>query len=159
MILYLDTSSLVKLYVEEDGSEQVEREVDEVDRVATSRMTYAEARSAFARGRREVSQGQRHRLRRKRGPGDTEVDMEISYGQILRDFQRDWRHYAKVNVSSSLIRLAGDLAERHALRGYDAVHLASAMVLRDRIPDIVAFSTWDGNLSEAAVTEGLQRAH
>ena len=53
MILYLDTSSLVKLYVDEPGSEDVLRLVDQAELVTTSVVAYAEARAALARRRRE----------------------------------------------------------------------------------------------------------
>jgi uncharacterized protein with PIN domain len=55
LILYLDTSSLVKLYVEEPGSPAVHAEVDGSELVATSTVAYAEARAALARRRREGS--------------------------------------------------------------------------------------------------------
>ena len=53
MILYLDTSSLVKLYVEEPGSEHVWQRVELATSVATSTVAYPETRSALARRRRE----------------------------------------------------------------------------------------------------------
>ena len=53
MILYLDTSSLVKLYVEEPGSPGVRAIVDEAEVVATSVVACAEAAAAFARRKRE----------------------------------------------------------------------------------------------------------
>jgi predicted nucleic acid-binding protein len=53
LILYLDTSALVKLYVEEAGTGEVATRVDEATIVATCRVAYAQARAAFARHRRE----------------------------------------------------------------------------------------------------------
>jgi len=52
-------------------------------------------------------------------------------------FDRDWRRYVRIPVTSRLVRLAGELAERHALKGYDAVHLASAVTLREKVPEVV----------------------
>jgi uncharacterized protein len=49
LILYLDTSTLVKLYAEEEGTETVERAADEAEAIATSVVAYAEPRAAFAR--------------------------------------------------------------------------------------------------------------
>jgi hypothetical protein len=49
-------------------------------------------------------------------------------------------------------RAAGDLAERHALRGHDAVHLASALLFRNAE---VLLATWDGDLATAAVRAGI----
>ena len=53
MILYLDASALVKLYVEEPGSEAVAARLERAEAAVTVRVTYAEARAAFARHRRE----------------------------------------------------------------------------------------------------------
>jgi predicted nucleic acid-binding protein len=58
--------------------------------------------------------------------------------------------YAELDViglDEALARAAGALAERHALRGYDAVHLASALAVDDR--DLVV-ATWDRALADAA---------
>jgi uncharacterized protein len=57
-----------------------------------------------------------------------------------------------VEPRTEIVELAGKLAERHALRAYDAVHLASALALRDRL---VAFATWDRGLADAAHASGL----
>jgi predicted nucleic acid-binding protein len=51
--LYLDTSSLIKLYVAEAGADLVRKLVDDAAVVATSVITYAETRAALARLRRE----------------------------------------------------------------------------------------------------------
>lgn len=137
MILYLDTSSLVKLYVPEAGSDSVERLVETTEVVATSRLAYVEARAAFARKRRER--------------GMTPVD----YRTVIQDFDRDWESYFTVDVSEALVRMAGQLAEKHALRGYDAIHLASAVTIRQHGDQRVTFSCFDTRLRHAARREGL----
>ena len=53
MMLYLDTSALVQLYVDEKKSKTVKQAVHQADAVATSLLAYTEARAAFARSRRE----------------------------------------------------------------------------------------------------------
>jgi len=57
-----------------------------------------------------------------------------------------------IALDEDLARHAGDLAERHALRGYDAVHLASALAID--VPGELVIATWDGELAAAAVAEG-----
>ena len=52
-------------------------------------------------------------------------------------------------MSDKLSRRAGELAERYSLRGYDAVHLASAVQLSERF-DAVRFLAFDDRLNEAA---------
>ncbi len=137
MIVYLDTSSLVKLYIEETGSAAVRRRVKEAQVVATSRVAYVEARAAFARKAREDS-----------------VSSEV-YAQIVADFESDWESYFIIEVSERVVRLAGSLAERHALRGFDALHLASALSLRRKTKLPVVFSCFDTVLQQAAEAEGL----
>jgi hypothetical protein len=50
--------------------------------------------------------------------------------------------------------LAGQLAMKHVMRGFDAVYLAAALVVRDTIPTL-AFTSFDGRLDQAATQEGL----
>lgn len=57
-----------------------------------------------------------------------------------------------IGVDEALARRAGELADEHALRGYDAVHLASALALG---PGNTILVTWDRDLSNAAATEDL----
>lgn len=137
MILYLDSSSAVKLYVDEEDSADVERIVEAADRVSSSRIAYAEIRAAVAAAWRAG------RL------------AEQSYRGLVQAFNRDWRHYVRVSPSDAVIRLAGNLAEKHGLRGYDAVHLASALSLKNFILEDVSFSSRDQDLGQAASAEGL----
>ena len=138
MILYLDTSSLVKLYVSEMESGTVRQLVDTAEVAASSRLAYVEARAAFARKRREH--------------GITPKD----YRNIVQDFDRDWDSYFLVDVSDALVKTAGQLAEKHALRGYDAIHLASAVTLQRQGDRPVTFTCFDPRLSLAARREGLK---
>lgn len=137
MKLYLDTSALVKLYVEEEGSDTVREAVAGAETVATSMIAYVEARAAFSRRRRE------RRLSRS------------GHDRTIREFEADWEHYVALEVTSGLIRRAAELAEAHALRAYDAVHLASARLLRERVREAILFAAWDSNLLSAAKREGL----
>jgi predicted nucleic acid-binding protein len=111
VILYPDTSALVKLYVSETGSAEVRSAVDAASHVATSRVAYPEARAALAHRGRE-GQLDAHVMRR-----------------AVADLERDLAAYVVVEVSPELAALAGSLAEDHALRGFDALHVASALRL------------------------------
>lgn len=138
MRLYLDTSALVKLYVEEEGSASVRQAVERAEMVATSAIAYVEARAAFSR---------RHRERRL---------SSSDYRRMIREFDADWQHYISLEVTDSLIRKAAELAGTHALRAYDAIHLASAKLLRERLKEPVLFSSWDSDLVAAARREDLE---
>lgn len=78
------------------------------------------------------------------------------YRNILQNFDNDWESYFVVDISEALVKIAGQLAEKHALRGYDAIHLASAVTLRREGDQPVAFSCFYGRLSRAARREGLK---
>ena len=133
MTLYLDTSSLVKLYVAEPGSDVVRRLVKQATIVATSAVAYPETRAALARRRRE------------------RVLTAAAFTRATRAFEDDWPRYLAVAVSASICRVAGDLAERYRLRGYDAVHLASYLEIARRAGiSETQFSSFDERLNRAA---------
>ena len=137
MILYLDTSALVKLYIEEAGSQEVKRAVEEARIVSTSRVAYVEARAGIAGKYRE-----------------RELSKE-EHDQVVEDLIRDWDNYFIVEVSESVAKLGGTLTERQSLRGFDAIHLASALLLQNRTRLDVSFSCFDERLKAAAEAEGL----
>jgi predicted nucleic acid-binding protein len=133
VILFLDTSSLVKLYVEEAGSDSVRRLVTGASRIAVSVLAYPEARSAFARRRREGSLDARG-LRTARAA-----------------FERDWTRLVRLAVSEDVYRAAGSLVERHGLRALDGLQLASFLSLRVRLSRRrVKFSSFDKRLVRLA---------
>lgn len=136
--LYLDTSALLKLYVEEEGSDLVLGRISEATVSGTSVITYVEARSALAR-------------RRQHG------ELSASeYRRGLELFEADWERFVRAEISDELLRHAAHLAEVHRLRAYDAVHLASAIRLRDRLGGEGTFASWDDNLDRAAARESFQ---
>ena len=104
--------ALIKLYIDEEHHETVRDAVNAAEAVATSIIAFTEARAAFARLQREA------RLRAE------------ALESLKQSFDADWCHYAKVSIDDELVRRAGDLAEAFSLRGYDAIHLASAEYLR-----------------------------
>jgi predicted nucleic acid-binding protein len=131
--LYLDTSSLVKLYVQEVGSEDVRDLVDRAAVVATSIVAYPETRAALARLRRS---------------GDL---TPAKFAATKRHFEEQWPAFLTLEVTAVLGREAGAFAERYALRGFDALHLASfAEVARRAGPSELRFSSFDDPLNKAA---------
>jgi predicted nucleic acid-binding protein len=135
--LYLDTSALIKLYVSEMGSEDVARWVASASRVATSRVAYPEARAGLARRAREGALTAAHHRR------------------CVRDLDRDFTSLVVVEIDAVLAQLAGELAVKRALRGFDAIHLASAMTLRARAPEFTALGVFDARLEAGARAEGF----
>jgi predicted nucleic acid-binding protein len=139
LIGYLDTSSLVKLYVEEEGSALIRELVERAEVVATSVVAYPEARAALARQRREG--------------GLTSA----GYDRAKADFERDWPRYLTVEVSEAVYRSAGDLAEKHRLRGFNSLHLASYLSLYRAGARQIRFSAFDDTLNRAARKETKER--
>lgn len=138
MNLYLDTSALVKLYIDETGSGQVKMAVNQAEVVATSLLAYVEARSAFARKYREGG-----------------ISLK-EYHYIIESFDGDWERYYAIKVSEKIVKAAATVAERNALRALDALHLASAKALTELASIHITFLGADRQLIEAARAEGLE---
>jgi uncharacterized protein len=135
VILYLDSSSLVKIYLEEAESDLVREWVEAAEAVATSRVAYPETLSAFTRRKEE---------------GDLDLDaLEL----LQESLDSDWANFVLLPLRE---RRAGALAMKHVLRGFDAVHLAAISELREILgEDTVLFSSFDGRLVRAARAEGI----
>ncbi|AKX95051.1 twitching motility protein PilT [Moorella thermoacetica] len=131
MISYLDTSALVKLYIYEEGTPEVKELAANSLIVATCKIAYAEARAALARGHRERA-----------------LDDAV-YTQAVTALKDDWRNYFAIEVSDALIDKAGELAERHQLRGFDAVHLAAVLMLKQQVKDNITVACWDKKFWQA----------
>ena len=135
MILYLDTSSLLKHYVDEDHSPDVRGWVDGADLLATSRVTLVEAAAALSR--------------RHLGGGLTRKQCRSAFA----DLKADWPLYIAVELCEER---AAEVARRHLLRGFDAVQLTAALTVQQGAgPEALAFSSFDAELNEAARAEGL----
>jgi predicted nucleic acid-binding protein len=101
---------------------------------ASSILSYAEGRAALAAARRQDRLG------------------EDDHAQALAAFEELQGDLITVGVDSGLARRAGQHAEDLALRGYDAVHLATALELGD---EEVVVVTWDRDLARATEQVGL----
>jgi uncharacterized protein len=138
LILYLDTSALVKLYAEEADSGLVRQAVADSEIIATSLMAYVETRSALAR------------------KGRNGAITRSAFNRCRREFERDWARLHRLPVDEILVLKAGELAEEHALRALHALHLATADFLRAAVRAAVTFACFDGTLNEAAQARGLE---
>lgn len=136
-VVYFDSSAFVKLLVDEPGTPSAARLWDTADVIASGAITYPEVRAALAAAHRDG------RVR------DSDFDRARASWKLA------WSSVAIVRPTESVLRHAGDLAERHALRGYDAVHLASALALADTE---VIVAAWDHRLRNGASDGGLMVA-
>jgi predicted nucleic acid-binding protein len=140
VILYLDTSAFLKLYLDETGSRPVREFVAGAAAIYTHLITYAEMRAALARA---VRMGRM-----------SEADARY---QISR-FEDDWLGLAVIDVDDALVRRAGRLAEQHGLRGYDSVHAAAAERIFENIPGGSDFgiAAFDNELRGAVESLGMK---
>jgi len=136
LIHYLDSSALVKRYVQESGSSSL-RQLFRGRNLATARIAYAEIAAAISRLCREdvIEQPDRERI----------------LGQLDLDFSA----LTVVEIRVPVVRRVPELVRRRPLRGYDAVHVAAALTLRDR-GIAVTFWAADRGLTDAARAEGLR---
>jgi uncharacterized protein len=135
---FLDTSTVLKRYVQETGTAWVQALAAPTVRhsLFVVRITLAETVAAITR--------------RERGGSITPQDAATA----VADFQLDFaRQYRVVEVSAGLVAQAATLARRHALRGYDAVQLAAALEIHATDPSLTVLSA-DAELNTAAA-EGL----
>jgi predicted nucleic acid-binding protein len=146
---YFDTSGIVKYYIPEPGSAWIASLADAKDEhenwqhvIAISRLGFVEVAAAIAK-------------RRRTGKISGEVQ-ERTYALFLHLGKQ---RFTALPIDDPALELAAELTWRHPLRGYDAVHLATALVLNQRLGAArlpsVCFISADESLCQAARNEGL----
>lgn len=137
MNLYLDTSALVKLYIQEVFSDKVRASVEQANVVSTQLIAYVEAHATFARLYREkhLSASQ--------------------YDKVKMIFEDDWLSFLRIECDMALLKRAGELALLYSLRAYDSVHLASAEFLKKQSKGPLIFACFDKHLTKSAHALGL----
>ena len=137
---YLDASAWVKRYYQEPGTRWVQELFAQNPTIACASLGLIEVTATLARKRKA-----------------REID-PLSCEQKVRELEEDWRGFIQIQLTTETTDLAKDLARDMALRGADAVHLASALVLRRRFADAedrLIFAASDRELKEAAQSSGL----
>ncbi len=137
MILYCDTSALIKRYVEEAGSDQVDRLFEEGSSVVTSTVAFAEIMAVFRRKYREG------------------ILTRTGYSKSVLEFKKEYSKLILVSITPELNQLIENLVVKHPLRGFDAIHLASALLVQKEGSMNVNFACFDRVLNKAASSEGL----
>lgn len=133
-IVYFDSSALVKLVVDEAGSDLVAALWNGCDAAVSSRLAYPEVCAALAAASRN------HDLT----PSEV-VTATHEWGIF-------WSSMRPIELSPEIAQQAGQVAGRHHLRGADSVHLASALALA---PADVTIAVWDRRLHAGALATGL----
>jgi len=138
VILYLDTSAILKRYVQEPFSEEISVKWKQSKAIVTSSVAYAETMATIYRKKKEVNLD--NKLIRK----------------TIQLFQRDWNGFMRVEVTDDLNEYIDKVLQKHLLRGFDAIHLASALVIHERFPRNFFFACFDQRLNQSARMEGLE---
>ena len=141
---YLDTSAAVKLYVSEVGSDWLRLllSADPSPVIMSSHLLRVEMWSAFTRRLRE---------------GSVTLDEHTRMHDLFAQHRHAFYRFAPLD--ETVIQSACGLIEHHPLRGYDAVHLATAMTINRWLANAgeaeLVFLSADNHLNDAATTEGL----
>ncbi len=134
---YLDTSALVKRFVSEAGSSAVQSLLTGGGSIASATIAYAELYSGLTRRQREG------------------VLSQFQYRLACTRLERDWMALVKVELGAEILSSARGLIQRHGLRAFDAIHLASALGLQAAANEPVTFVAADRRLLRAAAGERL----
>lgn len=135
---YLDTSALIKRFVAEKGSPLIQTIVTQKGPVATAKIAYAEVYAGLTRKHREGHLS------------------DASYALSCRQFESDWGAYIRIDLRDEILLMARDLIQRYPLRGFDAIHLASALSLKSALGLGITFAAADERLLRAAEAEQLR---
>ncbi len=138
MILYLDTSALVKLFINETNSDLVRDYYHKAEFISTSIIAYVEFNSAISRLSKE---------------GHIKID-EIE--TLKRNFDYHWNFIKIVELDGKIIKSATELLYKTELRAFDSVHLASANFFKEKIQKDLIFGCFDKRLINGANLIGLK---
>ncbi|PIY27873.1 MAG: VapC toxin family PIN domain ribonuclease [Comamonadaceae bacterium CG_4_9_14_3_um_filter_60_33] len=137
MILFFDTSALLKLFIKEQHSEAICEASMAATLTMVSQLTWVEMCAAL---------GLKQRTRQIDAPQAT---------QALQELRDEWDRYSKLAVDQALITTAGELALTFGLRAYDSLQLASAQRAHSQAGNTLAFACFDKQLNAAATALGI----
>jgi len=138
MNLYIDTSALIKLFVQETYSDEVRQLVENANLVATGLITRAETAAGV------------NRLARMN------ILDQSQCSTALKNFRNEWNDYHRIPITEQIVARADLLTCEFILCGYDAVHLACALTWSDMLGMPVSLATFDMELHAAAKRSGIE---
>lgn len=137
MILFCDTSALMKLFVQEQHSANMQAAFQSASRIAVSQLTWVEMCAALALKQRT-----------------RQIDAPQA-AQALQELRQEWGGYSQLAVDHVLITSAGDLAQTFGLRACESLQLASVLRVHSLAGAAMAFCCFDKQLNAAAVALGI----
>jgi len=132
VILYLDAKALMRRYIQEKASEDMNTWIDTAEMVVTGLITRVEVAAAIARAERM----------KLISPDETLA--------ALRQFRSEWESFQRLPINENTVIRGSDLAIEQNLRGYDATHLACALIWQETLGMPVTLASLDSQLIEAA---------
>jgi predicted nucleic acid-binding protein len=132
VILFCDTSALLKLFIDEQGSESMINARSSSKGIVVCRITWAESMAALAQ--------------RTRFKGTNQSGL----AQARSMFEQAWPGFVIADITQPLVEKAGVFAEAFALRGYDSMQLAAAHQLHEQFALPLTFACFDRRLIQAA---------
>lgn len=138
MILYVDSSALIKRYLTESDSPETMALIERAEQVGTALITRAEVAATLAKAVRVGALA------------------HAEAAAQLDAFRKDWNDYDRIAITETVIARADECAWQYQLRGYDAVQLAAALIWQESLQDAVTLATFDRQLWAAAKQTKLQ---
>lgn len=137
MLIYFDTSALLKCYINETGARETRALAAQATQAGIVAIGKAEAAAALGKAQRLGYL--------------TSAAMHSAWDAL----RRDWSTLLRLQITETLVNNAADLALQYELRGYDAVHLAAALFWQEAMQSPVQLATFDRQLWCAARHAGL----
>lgn len=137
MKVYFDTSGLIKKYLSETGSDNVIKMCSSAQALYSSRISYAEMMATLERKIREAK--------------NLEKELRVR----IEEFQIHWLSINLIDVNENLKSFLDSILSKHPLKGADAIHLASALYISQKLSGDLVFASADEKLLKAASSEHL----
>lgn len=134
-MIFVDSSALVKRYIEEPGSDKIDALLDGARKILVSRLAYAETLSALVRRRKVLDFS------------DEEFD------HVIAEFRSDWERFTVLEMNDEALQHLDRVIERHTLKGADSIHLSTALWIKQTSAANLTFVASDKELLSAARNE------
>jgi predicted nucleic acid-binding protein len=134
--IYLDTSTYLKLYVKEKGSEEA-RNLVKKNRILSSAILLTESFSALSR-------------KTQRG----EID-KVDFDTLVTRIKKDSEYIEIIKLTDEVLTMAEEVALRSTARALDTIHVASALIFQETTKIKLTFVTSDRRQKEFAIHQGL----
>ena len=138
MIIYFDTSALIKRYLQEVDSDKVLGLFNEADHLFGSVvLTQVEMAATFQMAVR------------------METASSKLAAEVWQDFLEHWQSFTRLRIFAGTIERASENVWKYHLRGYDPLHLAAALLWQETLGVQITLATFDHELWQAAQKAGM----